>query len=134
VAATARRHRGRGAGDGARRALPAPLKELRELIGGTRTRILDQTSGQWRAALREDVRPSAVIVLDAARGGYRPDRGFAPTSTAPVHPVEVVGPLPDAVDTDPHSVLPGGRWVPLGAHLADVEREARAMLDGLRCG
>ena len=113
---------------------PAPLKELRELIGGSRARILDQTSGQWRAALREDVRPSAVIVLDAARGGYRPDRGFAPTSTAPVDPVDAVGPLPDAVDTDPHSVLPGGRWVPLGEHLADVEREARAMLDELGAG
>ncbi len=108
---------------------PAPLKELRELIGGTRARILDQTSGQWRAARREDVRPSAVIVLDAVRGGYRPDRGFAPNSIDPVDTVEAVGPLPDAVDTDPHSVLPGGRWVPLGEHLADVEREARAMLD-----
>ena len=110
---------------------PAPLKEVRELIGGSRARILDQTSGQWRAALREDVRPSAVIVLDAAHGGYRPDRGFAPTSTAPVDPVEAVGPLPDAVDTDPLSVLRIGRWVPLGQHLADVERETRAMLDEL---
>lgn len=110
---------------------PAPLQEVRELIGGTRARTLDQTSGRWRAALREDVRPSTVIVLDAARGGYRSDHGFTPTSTAPVDPVEVVGPLPDAVDTDPLSVLRLDRWVPLGEHLADVEREARAMLDEL---
>lgn len=39
--------------------------------------------------------------------------------------------VPDAVDTDPHSVLPGGRWVPLAEHLADVERECRTLLGGL---
>ena len=31
-------------------------------------------------------------------------------------------------------MLSRGRWVPLGEHLADVEREARATLDGLGAG
>jgi CRISPR-associated endonuclease/helicase Cas3 len=97
----------------------------------TRARVFDQTSGTWLPARPEDVRPTAVIVLDAARGGYLSDRGFAPQSTAPVEPVRPPEQLPDAVDTDPHSVLPNGRWVPLHEHLADVERECRALLDAL---
>jgi CRISPR-associated endonuclease/helicase Cas3 len=73
-------------------------------------------------------------VLDAARGGYLPDRGFAPHSTTPVEPVASPAQMPDAVDTDPHSVLPDGRWVSLPEHLADVERECRTLLDALDPG
>lgn len=116
---------------------PAPISEVRELIhsGATRARVFDQTSGRWEPARREDVRPTAVLVLDAARGGYLPERGFMPRSTTPVDPVVPPAPqMPDAVDTDPQSVLPTGRWVPLTEHLADVERECRALLAALRPG
>ncbi|MGH3853664.1 MAG: type I-G CRISPR-associated helicase/endonuclease Cas3g [Pseudonocardiaceae bacterium] len=112
---------------------PAPIGDVQAMIreGRTRARVFDQTSGTWVHARPEDVRPMAVIVLDAARGGYLPDRGFAPRSTAPVEPVPSPAQMPDAVDTDPHSVVPNGRWVPLHEHLADVERECRALLDTL---
>jgi CRISPR-associated endonuclease/helicase Cas3 len=112
---------------------PAPIGDVQAMIreGRTRARVFDQTSGTWVPARPEDVRPTAVIVLDAARGGYLSDRGFAPQSTTPVEPVRPPAQVPDAVDTDPHSVLPKGRWVPLCEHLADVERECRALLDTL---
>jgi CRISPR-associated endonuclease/helicase Cas3 len=112
---------------------PAPIRDVQDMIreGRTRARVFDQTSGRWEPARPDDVRPMAVIVFDAARGGYLPDRGFAPGSTAPVEPVDSPGQAPDAVDTDPHSVLPHGRWVPLLEHLADVERECRTLLEQL---
>ncbi|MDQ3763508.1 MAG: CRISPR-associated endonuclease Cas3'' [Actinomycetota bacterium] len=112
---------------------PAPTRDVQAMIreGRTRARVFDQTSGTWVPARPDDVRPTAVIVLDAARGGYLPDRGFAPQSTAPVEPVLPPAQVPDAVDTDPHSMLPNGRWVPLHEHLADVERECRTLLQAL---
>jgi CRISPR-associated endonuclease/helicase Cas3 len=112
---------------------PAPVSDVRDMItqGRTRARVFDQRSGRWELARSDDVRPTAVIVLDAARGGYLPDRGFAPLSTAEVTPVTPPAQAHDAVDTDPHSVLPNGRWVPLPEHLADVERECRTLLDAL---
>jgi len=112
---------------------PALIGDVKDMIkeGRTRARVFDQTSGSWVPARPDDVRPTAMLVLDATRGGYLPDRGFAPLSTTPVEPVEPPDQAPDAVDTDPHSVLPNGRWVPLSEHLADVERECRALLDAL---
>jgi CRISPR-associated endonuclease/helicase Cas3 len=112
---------------------PAPIGDITAMIkeGRTRARVFDQRSGRWEPARPDDVRPMAVIVLDAARGGYLPDRGFAPRSTATVEPVAPPGQMPDAVDIDPHSVLPNGRWVSLTEHLADVERECRTLLDVL---
>ncbi|MDQ2883582.1 MAG: CRISPR-associated helicase Cas3' [Actinomycetota bacterium] len=122
-----------GGAPGRAELCPAPIGDVREMIkeGFTRARVFDQRSGRWEPARPDDVRPTAVIVLDAARGGYLPDRGFAPRSTAPVEPVAPPDQVPDAVDTDPHSVLPNGRWVPLPEHLADVERECRALLHAL---
>jgi CRISPR-associated endonuclease/helicase Cas3 len=122
-----------GGAPGRAELCPAPIGDVRDMIrdGRTRARVFDQRSGRWEPARPDDVRPTAVIVLDAARGGYQPDRGFAPLSTAPVEPVAPPTQEPDAVDTDPHSVLPNGRWVALAEHLADVERECRTLLDAL---
>ncbi|MGH3971985.1 MAG: CRISPR-associated endonuclease Cas3'', partial [Pseudonocardiaceae bacterium] len=122
-----------GGAPGRAELCPAPIGDVKEMIreGRTKARVFDQRSGSWEPARPDDVRPTAVIVLDAARGGYLPERGFAPHSTAPVEPVTPPEQVPDAVDTDPHSVLPNGRWVSLPEHLADVERECRELLDAL---
>lgn len=122
-----------GGAPGRAELCPAPIEDVKKMVSESRprARVFDQRSGTWEAARPHDVRPTAVIVLDAARGGYLPDRGFAPHSTTPVEPVEPPAQVPDAVDTDPHSVLPNGRWVSLPEHLADVERECRELLDVL---
>jgi CRISPR-associated endonuclease/helicase Cas3 len=111
---------------------PAPISDVKKMINqrNGRGKIFDQKSGQWRVAQAEDVRPSAVIVLDAARGGYLPERGFAPGNSTPVEPVAVEQVTPDAVETDPHSVG-AGEWISLTEHLGDVEREARSLLTAL---
>ncbi|MFN2496283.1 MAG: CRISPR-associated helicase Cas3', partial [Pseudonocardiaceae bacterium] len=122
-----------GGAPGRAELCPAPIGDVIAMIkdGRTRARVFDQRSGRWEPARPDDVRPTAVIVLDAARGGYLPDRGFTPSSPTPVEPVAPPEQVPDAVDTDPHSVLPHGRWVSLAEHLADVERECRTLLDAL---
>jgi CRISPR-associated endonuclease/helicase Cas3 len=117
---------------------PAPLGELRELLRarGRRGWMFDQVDGSWRPADVDggDVRPSAVIVLDAGQGGYLVERGWAPASPAPVpSPSTVerstVEDTPDALTTDPMSA--SGRPVPLAVHLEDVRREVAELLDGL---
>ena len=122
-----------GAAPGRAELCPAPISDVKKMISEDRTRawVFDQTRGEWVHARPEDVRPTAVIVLDAARGGYLSDYGFAPQSTVLVEPVQPPPLEPDAVDTDPHSVLPNGRWVTLHEHLADVERECRELLNAL---
>jgi CRISPR-associated endonuclease/helicase Cas3 len=90
--------------------------------------VLDRATGLWRRAVPDDVRPSAVVMLDAAKGGYLPDLGFTPASSAPVTPVEPPTPEPaEALDVDR---LSAGfrRWVPLAEHLEDVEREVETLL------
>src|SRR5512143_999748 len=108
---------------------PVPLADLRERIAvtGRRCRTCDQTEGRWRPARREDVRPGAVIVLDAAQGGYLPDRGWSPASASPVEPVPAATEAPDGVSADPLS-LGQGRWVALAEHLGDVRREVARVL------
>ncbi len=110
---------------------PAPIAAVRALVADRRRAwIFDQDDGRWRAARAEDVRPTAIIVLDAAAGGYRPDVGFVAADRTPVDPVDVPATLPDAVDTDPQSVRTA-RWVSLGEHLADTRHEAIGLLAGL---
>ncbi|MDN5852920.1 MAG: CRISPR-associated endonuclease Cas3'' [Actinomycetia bacterium] len=112
---------------------PAPIGEVRKLIDDRARGVLhDQRRGEWRSAGREDVRPGATLVLAAAKGGYLPDRGFAPGSRTAVVPVAVARPVrPEALDADPLSAQHTGRWVSLTEHLADTEREAEAVLTSL---
>ncbi|WP_373199345.1 type I-G CRISPR-associated helicase/endonuclease Cas3g [Mycobacterium marinum] len=90
-------------------------------------RILDQVEGKWRPARREEVRPSAVIVLEASQGGYLPERGFDRRSKQLVEPIEVPPKTPDAFDSDPLSVG-FAEWVALDEHLVATETAARRLM------
>jgi len=108
---------------------PAPLGAVRELVKDPkRAQVFDQAKAELRNAQPADVRPTAVIFLDAAGGGYLPELGFAPSSRTPVTPLNVAPQRPDAVDADPQSIG-SGRWVPLAEHLGDVERAIAGLLD-----
>jgi CRISPR-associated endonuclease/helicase Cas3 len=108
----------------------APIAEVREMIKSepTRGRIWDQVVGAWRPARQQDVRPSAVIVLDGLHGGYLPERGFDRRSTQAVEPVAVETRTPDAFDRDPLSTGCGD-WVPLSDHLLETETAARVLIE-----
>ena len=109
---------------------PAPLSDCRDLAGGkSKHRIwaYDRLGARWRLASKEEVIPGAVFLADAAAGGYDPELGWAPQhrSLVPVVPEPAVD--PDALGRDDLS-YGCTRWVSLGEHLADVEREARELV------
>ncbi|MGH3321472.1 MAG: type I-G CRISPR-associated helicase/endonuclease Cas3g [Nocardioidaceae bacterium] len=114
---------------------PAPLSDLRQRVTSTggeagkpQTWVYDQVGAEWRIARRQDVRPGAVLLLDADGGGYDRDRGWSPRSRRPVVVVPADTGPGDAIDRDEGS-LHEGRWVPLADHLRDVEREVRQLVE-----
>lgn len=106
-----------------------PIADVVNMITSdpARGRIWDQVDGTWRIVRRGDVRPGAIIVLDAPKGGYLPERGFDRASGQPVEPVSVVSKTPDAFDRD---ALSAGfpQWIPLEEHLLATERAAQELL------
>lgn len=109
---------------------PAPLSALRDFAGeaGRRLWLYEQADDHWRAAIREDVRPGAMLLLDAQQGGYRADRGWTPESKQRVTPVSPAKPEPqDGMSTD--NLTEAGRAVTLADHSEDVRREAVFLLD-----
>ena len=109
---------------------PAPLADLRD--GGTVYWICDQADGRWRRCQPADVRPGAILLTDAALGGYLPDRGWSPGSASPVPAVwDFPTAGPDAVDRDQATFT--GSWVDLCTHLADTECELRGLTAGRPC-
>ncbi|MDV6011655.1 CRISPR-associated helicase Cas3' [Haloechinothrix sp. LS1_15] len=113
---------------------PAPIQQVRKLVGGNTAQVYDQRDGRWRTAWPDDVRPTALLVLNAPDGGYRTDIGFDPRSKQPVPPAEEpsagrdrqVPVAPEAMANDPGSA--GDAWVPLAQHLDETEQAARELL------
>ncbi|RME25661.1 MAG: CRISPR-associated endonuclease Cas3'', partial [Deltaproteobacteria bacterium] len=112
---------------------PVPVSGARQWVEEVRKRdkrVLyhDHLDERWVEVRGADLRPGMILVADAAAGGYDPERGWDPSVRDPVPPV-----VPDdtplefesdvGVGDDPTS-LQRGRWVRLGRHLGDVEREA----------
>jgi CRISPR-associated endonuclease/helicase Cas3 len=135
---------------------PAPLAALRR--DAAAYWISDQSDGGWRSCQPADIRSGAILLTDAAHGGYLPGRGWSPGSRSPVpavmYPHPPVGtalrnapapvgaaspagilhdPLagPDAIDRDQATFT--GAWVELCVHLSDAEDELRALTSGRCC-
>jgi len=92
---------------------------------------------RWVSCGPEDLTPGAVVLVDAASGGYRSTTGFDPEALESVEPVrqeagegsspreaieEAVTLLDLVTADDPSSVL--GRWVSLRDHLEHTRNEA----------
>jgi CRISPR-associated endonuclease/helicase Cas3 len=107
----------------------APIADVRDMVAREpkHARIWDQVDGTWRFVRRDDVRPGAVVVLDAQYGGYLPERGFDRRSRQPVEAITVPSTTPDAFDRDP---LSGGfpQWIALSEHLVETEAAARELI------
>lgn len=115
-----------------RELCPAPIAAVRALVTRDGAWLFDQREGAWRLTKDPgDVRPTIPLLLDAARGGYAADIGFAPSSKDAVAPVEdePVTDAPEAMATDPHTT--GRPWQTLADHLAETERAARAVVSAL---
>ncbi|MBS4729898.1 CRISPR-associated helicase Cas3' [Mycobacterium sp. SM1] len=108
---------------------PAPIADVQEMVASDpeRARMWDQVEGVWRPVRRDDIRPGAVVVLEARCGGYLSDRGFDRRSRQAVEPIPVRPMSPDAFDHDPLSTGQG-RWVALDEHLVETEAAARELI------
>ena len=95
----------------------------------------------WKRCTASDLRDGLEIVLDASKGGYDSEIGWNPRSgqvsvIAPPASQSVSGGSwfdADIVVSDEPASL-ADAWYPLAAHLADVERECTALLEGLQAG
>ncbi|WP_216893450.1 type I-G CRISPR-associated helicase/endonuclease Cas3g [Nocardia alni] len=105
----------------------APIGDVKAVAASGSAHIWDQADGAWRPAVSRDVRPGAVIVMDASQGGYLPDRGFDPGSRLPVEPVPVPVRGNSGFDDDPLS-CGYGSWIPLAKHLVDTEQAAAELI------
>lgn len=109
---------------------PVPVGEIKAVVKAGRTAWLyDRADGQWRVCRQDDVRPGQVLLMQAADGGYEPERGWDPAARSPVPVLGPTGGPPEQLGGDQLSTV--GRWVPLVEHLTDVERECRRLLDGV---
>lgn len=99
--------------------------------------------GSWRRLSPLEPRPGAVVVVDAAAGGYDPDTGWdgKMKRAVPVIPAEPAGeeretdddevaPIDETTSDDPATFV--GAWVGLADHLADTEQSARELLSEAR--
>lgn len=101
-----------------------PIGTLR----GRRRWVYDYADGTWR--LNRPLYPGALVMLDAADGGYDRRLGWLPSARDPVEPVgPTLDVATDGMSRDPDSET--ARWVGLREHLADVHRCARELLDAI---
>jgi CRISPR-associated endonuclease/helicase Cas3 len=114
---------------------PVAVRDVRRLLrdGWSQVWRWDHLAGRWRTCTDSDVRPGAVLLVDVRSGGYTPDDGWDPRSSALVAPVEGIPAEDDQSAADNSSSLTG-MWLPLQQHLADVEFEANQLLESLLPG
>ena len=114
---------------------PVPVgREFREAIRD-RGWHFDHLAGAWSRLDPRRARPGMVVLLDAARGGYRLDVGWDPSSDEPVplhpSPAETALMGPDEAIGDDPVTFSTARWIALRQHLADVEKMTAELAERL---
>ncbi|MCS6971084.1 MAG: CRISPR-associated endonuclease Cas3'', partial [Planctomycetes bacterium] len=128
---------------------PVPFLLLREWLCGRESRsqrqprlrawVWDWIDGAWKDAAREALLPGRVVCVDAAWGGYLPERGFAPDAKArvPVLPPSATQPafaaLQEAADDSQDGEnLSIAQWKTIATHGAEVADEAAAIAKAMQ--
>ncbi|MFC0037195.1 DEAD/DEAH box helicase [Actinomadura rayongensis] len=105
---------------------PAPVGEVRRLVQAGRTLwTYDRSEPRWRRCGRDDVVPGAVLLADAANGGYLPETGWSPKSRTAVDPVEIT--VSDTAGSDEQS-FNARQKVSLTSHLHSVGQESADLI------
>lgn len=65
-------------------------KKSQSLKSDVRAWVWDWLNREWREAKRNDLYPGQTVLVDSETGGYHPQRGWDPTSTESVDPVQVM--------------------------------------------
>ncbi len=113
----------------------APLGEFREFLKnhGDEVWRWDFREGTWRRAGEGAVVPGQVFLIRCEAGGYRPDRGWDPTSSETVSPLEPSASEPatppDATEAERFAAC--GRWQSIAEHTQELCDELAALLERL---
>lgn len=107
--------------------------EPQRLRPGVAAYVWDYLDGAFRAVERKDLRPGAIILVDAAAGGYSLERGFDPESKDKVPPVPLVelGPQERADAAQDQEDLSFARYQTIAFHGGAVAARAAACLQRL---
>lgn len=107
--------------------------EPRRLREGHHAWVWDYADGAYRTVERADLRPGAVIVVDATCGGYDPARGFEPDKkdTVAASPWAEADPQERADSTWDDDTLSTYPYQTIAFHGGAVARQTRAMAQAL---
>lgn len=110
-----------------------PVSEAEELLRLEPWRW-SYARGRWEclSSSRDRLTPGALLLVDCARGGYVPDRGWSSRSKEPVDPVSSERSMRADHDADdPATLRPDGRWIDLVEHTENVVVDMRTILAGV---
>ena len=112
---------------------PAPIGNAKKLLArkGVRAWVWDTLRAQWRAVDKDSVFPGMTLMLDAACGGYDPEKGFNPAAKNTVEPAPAssVQKADRAIDNDEDST--SRVRVSLAKHSLHVQDEAARLASQL---
>ena len=112
---------------------PAPIGNAKKLLRrkGVRAWVWDTLLAQWRAVDKDSVFPGMTLMLDAACGGYDPEKGFDPAAKNTVEPAPASsGQEADrAIDNDEDTKI--GVRVSLAKHSLHARDEAARLASQL---
>jgi CRISPR-associated endonuclease/helicase Cas3 len=91
----------------------------------------DPLDAVWVACRADALRPGQVLIADAAMGGYEPQSGWRPGSSALVNEIHTEPGADDQSTADDPASVDGRCWVTLVDHLDDTRRVLASMLDAL---
>jgi len=114
-----------------------PLSEFKNFAGDPKRRQLvyrwDALAGSWETFDERRLCPGQIYLVHASAGGYTPESGWDPASSAPVPvlaPAEVHAP-PEANDSD---VLSESKWQSIAEHTNAVCDEVQSLLGTMEVG
>lgn len=119
---------------------PVPLSDVRPWARTVEAWSLDLVRERWeRVRTQTRIRPGELILVAGREGGYDPDLGFDPSSTAavgaepPIHAASAGLEEPDVVSLDLTNTQ-ARDWALLDDHLRETRDQAAALLDALDPG
>lgn len=109
---------------------PAPIAGAKQLVERNDVNAWrwDPLTRGWQICRKGDVFPGMVIWIDAASGGYDPERGFDALARGTVEPVGAPEREPQAMEDDPDSYT-GKVRVSLAKHSVHVRDQAVALAE-----
>jgi CRISPR-associated endonuclease/helicase Cas3 len=114
---------------------PVPVHDLRAALkkgrGAWRFDPLRERR-KWVPLAERELRPGMIVMLDAAEGGYAPERGWDPAVRTPVDPIHPAAATPPETTGGEADNIGKKRPLALETHLLDVARTSVEILNAIQ--